>query len=204
MACLKDRAEPLRDAVHRHIIWRGEEARVVGPRLLGECLDARAGGEGRARFVETDVTVGADPQDLQGDATGIHDRCLVNLAGVRDPVEAPIGNPDARRIQPQWLDHLARDDRPVALRVGGVESHVLVEGEPANLGDIHAGERWNQRLIDRERRRPGRETEHEIGRRADASRNLVRNQLPARLAIRDDDYFSHGKEPLYRLLLQRR
>src|SRR5690606_35329905 len=54
----QDRAEALRDAVHGHVVQRGEEARVVAAGLLGEGFHARAGGEGRARLVEADVATG--------------------------------------------------------------------------------------------------------------------------------------------------
>ena len=84
MAGAEDRAEPLRDAVPRHVVDRVEEARVVFARLLGERLHAGQRGERRTRLVEADVAVGADPEDLQVDAARLGDRALVVLAGVLD------------------------------------------------------------------------------------------------------------------------
>ena len=84
VAGAQDRAEALGDAVPRHVVDRVEEPRVVFARLLGERLHPGQRGEGRARLVEADVAVRADPEELQVDAAGFGDRALVVVAGVLD------------------------------------------------------------------------------------------------------------------------
>ena len=128
-----------------------EEPRVVAPRLLGERLHAGQRRERRPRLVETEVAVGADPEDLHVDTARGDDRALVVRAGVLDPVERPVRDVDARRVETERLDHLAGDHRTIALGMPCREPDVLVECEPADLRDVDSfrsdlrGERAVQR-----------------------------------------------------------
>ena len=69
----EDGAETLGEAVGRHLVGGVEEPGVVGPGLRGQGLDPGPRGERGRRLVEADVPVGADPEDLQVDRTGLGD-----------------------------------------------------------------------------------------------------------------------------------
>ncbi len=61
-----------------------EILRVVMASLGGQRLDARAGGERRGLFVEPNVPIGPDPEQLEVDPAHITNLALVLLAGQRD------------------------------------------------------------------------------------------------------------------------
>ena len=126
------------------------------------------------------MPVGADAEDLQVDAAGIGDRALVVVAGVLDAVERPVGHADARRVEAERLDDLARDHRAVALGVGGVEADVLVEREAAHARDVDACEPRTAAPRTPAAGSTRREAEHGLGVRADEPRDLVGDERAGR------------------------
>jgi hypothetical protein len=128
---LEDRAEALRDDVQGHLGHGAEEPRVVLAGARGERLGPGPRRQRRARFVERQVAVRADAQDLHVDAAGRGDRGLVAAALGRQvrrvavrPVQGVVRQVDAGGEVPA-------DDGGVALRVVGREADVVVEEERA-------------------------------------------------------------------------
>ena len=77
LAGLHDAADAHGDAVHgdlAEIVLK--EAGVIGAGPLRQSLDPRARGERGGRLVETDVSIAADPEQLQVDPAGRADRVV--------------------------------------------------------------------------------------------------------------------------------
>ena len=132
MSGVEDRAHALGEAVGRDLVEVAvEEAGVVPPGLLGEHLDARAGGEGGAGLVERDVPVRAHAEQLHVHAAGLAQRLLVGGAGARD-----VRRPAVRTVHGLRGDVRARDELPldhgaVGLGVSRGQADVLVQQERA-------------------------------------------------------------------------
>src|SRR6188472_4572317 len=81
VAGLQDGADALGEAVLRDSVdIPVEEASVVPAGLTGQCFDPGTGGERRAGFVERDVPVGADAQNLKINTSRFGDGFLVRRA----------------------------------------------------------------------------------------------------------------------------
>src|SRR5450631_35970 len=165
MTCRHDRGKPLGQAVMRNRVdVVCEEARVVGPGLLGEGLDAGARGQRGAWLVEAHVPVGPDAQDLQIDPAGRGDCVFVGCARTQNVDCKPIGTADRARSKVHPLDDLVLDDVEVALGMITRKADILIEGEGLGHGErqtllvVEPGEL----VVDRQRARTGRETEHRV------------------------------------------
>lgn len=77
---VEDGADAHGDDMEGHGVLAAEEAGVVLAGAGGEGFDASAGGEGGGRFVEADVSVGADAEKLEVDASCGADFFLVASA----------------------------------------------------------------------------------------------------------------------------
>src|SRR5699024_5622009 len=93
------------------------EARVVDPRLVGQGLHPRARGQRRPRFVERDVPVGADAQDLQVDPARLGDLLLIPRRGGRQVLGGTVGTVDGCLGEVHAGRDLGVDDVAVALRM---------------------------------------------------------------------------------------
>ena len=67
------------DDMEGHRVLATEEAGVILASAGGEGFDAGAGGKGGCRFVETDVAIAADAEELEVDAPSATDFFLVAL-----------------------------------------------------------------------------------------------------------------------------
>ena len=79
-AGFQNSANPHRDRQPRHFVLAAEVAGVVADGFAGQRLQSRAAAEGRAGFVEGDMPVAADAEDLQINPAGILDLLLVEPA----------------------------------------------------------------------------------------------------------------------------
>lgn len=115
---------------------RALSARVVGARSRGEPLDAGARGQGRPGFVEAEVAVRPDPEDLHVDAAGIDDLLFVVVGPPREPCcgsggfRGPVGDVESVRGQPDDGADLAFQDAAVGLRMVDRQADVLIERKP--------------------------------------------------------------------------
>lgn len=192
--CLHDRADALCDAVCGHLVdVVVEEAGVVFACLLGECFDARARRERRARFVESDMPVGSDAQDLHVDAARRLDCRVVLRAGVLDRVEVAVRHMHERRVEPERFDDGARDDAAVRLRVARVEAGVFVEREPAHMRHVEVPllDLLREFGVGGERAGSRGEPEHAVGCACDEVRDAARVDGAGFLLGMDDDDFRH-------------
>jgi hypothetical protein len=80
----------------------------------------------------------------------------------------------------------------IRLGMGGVDPDVLVEREAAHVPDVDALDAGAQRLVDGQRRRPGREPQHDVGTAADEVDDLVGDEGARCGGVGDDDDFGHG------------
>ena len=76
----KDRANAHRDGIDGNILPLVEEPGIVINGRFGERLQAGPGREGTGWFIECNMPIGADPQDLQIDAAALLDALFVPLA----------------------------------------------------------------------------------------------------------------------------
>ena len=107
----------------RHLVEVAvEEPGVVLARLPGQRLDPGARRERRARLVERDVPVGADPEDLQVDPADRGDRLLVGRAGRHEVVGQPVGTLHGAGGEVDAGRDLLLDDVAVALGVVGARA----------------------------------------------------------------------------------
>ena len=192
MPRLQDRAEPLRQAVPRHVVGRVEEARVVGAGLLGERLDPGARRERRAGLVEPDVPGAADAEHLQVDAARRGDVALVALPRALGRPAVVARHAHERRVEPERFDDLAGDDGAVALRVPGRQADVLVEGEAAHPPQVErARGSFSDRLPHRKRGGSGGESQHGIRLAGDQARDELGGELAALRRIADEHHLGH-------------
>src|SRR3954451_5442056 len=94
----------------------------------------------RRRLVETDVTVRADPEYLQVDATGSGDRALVAGAFLIDVRSGPVEEVDEMPGDVHAAEQVRLHVGAVAAGVIRREAEELVEIERARLGQIDFAE----------------------------------------------------------------
>jgi hypothetical protein len=164
--------------------------RVWRVRVLMRVREAR----GRTRFIEGDVAVGADAQDLQVHPTGGADGVLVALAGGGNVGRQAVGALDGPGLEVHPRGELLVDDVGVPLRVSGVETDVLVEGERPGFGegDLPGVMACGEVVVDRQRGGAGREAEDGIRGAVDQCGHGVRGELTGGVGVREDDDFHGG------------
>src|SRR5690606_6072599 len=111
-----------------------EVARVVLARLAGQRGDVRARAEGRAWFVERDVPVRPNAEDLQVDSARGSDHLLVRGARRLEILGEPVRAMHPLGVEIHARDELTVDDVAVALGMLSWQADVLVEQEGARRG----------------------------------------------------------------------
>ena len=125
-ARIHDGAESHRDGLVGLRFYLAKKTCVIGQCFRGQYLNARARSERGARFVERQVSIGTDTKNLQVDASGLLDAPFVpGASGVE------IGSHPVRYMNPVGVDayvieKMLPHEIPVALRVFGRQTHVLV------------------------------------------------------------------------------
>src|SRR5215212_10522605 len=138
VAGLEDGPDALGQAVWRYRIHVAtEESSVVPAGLAGQGLDPRSGGERGAGFVECDMPVGADPQNLEVNAAGLRNGPFVHLARSHQVRGQSVGPRHLRRIDIDLVNELVSDDAEVPLRMVLRQADVLVEHERSRLRERH-------------------------------------------------------------------
>src|SRR5829696_1994369 len=138
VAGLEDGPDALGQAVWRYRIHVAtEESSVVPAGLAGPGLDPRAGDERGARFVECDMPVGADPQNLEVNAAGVRNGPFVHLARSHQVRGQSVGPRHPSRIDIDLVNELVSDDAEVPLRMVLRQADILVEHERSRLRERH-------------------------------------------------------------------
>ncbi len=104
-----------------------EETRIVLNRLLGQDLRMRPASQGAAGFVEGDVPIRADTEQLNINASGGGDGILVCLAGGCDVLGETIGDVRPRLVDVDVVEELRLHEVVIALVVLRRETEVLVQ-----------------------------------------------------------------------------
>ena len=121
-----------------HGIEGAEDFAVILQGLLGENLDPSARAEGAGRFVETDVTVAAEAEQLDVDAAGLDDAGFVGAAlGVEIGRDA-VRNMGAGDVDVDMPEKIFLHEKPVRLGVCRRQADVLVEVERRHFAEIQA------------------------------------------------------------------
>ena len=127
---------------------RREEARVVRAGAVGQALHAGPGAQRRSGFVEPEMAVRADPEDLHVDSAELRDVLLVG-GGSRRQVSSSgpgaVGHGEPIDARPTTSAHLALEDRAVGLRVARREADVLVEGDAVSSRYRDRATCWRRR-----------------------------------------------------------
>ena len=116
-----------------------------------------------SRFVEPDVTVRANPEDLQIDAAGRGDRIVVAAALLEQIGRRPVQKPDACRIDRHMLEQLGLHVGAIAVRIRGRQARELVEVEcpHSRPADAIAAAPLPQLAIEPERGATRRQAKHQ-------------------------------------------
>ena len=138
LAAIQDRAHPHADGVDRHVLDLFEEAGVVLDGRAGQRLQSCPRAQRAGRLVEANVAIGADAQDLDVNAAALLYALLVPLTerpvipgGAGGDLDVVFGNVD---VLVKVLVHEAG----VALWMIGRQTHILVEVEGRDLGEVQA------------------------------------------------------------------
>lgn len=124
------------DGMEWHGVLAAKKAGVVLPGAGGEGFDAGAGGEGGCRFVEADVAVAADAEELKVDAAGGGDFILVIAAECFGIRRHAIGDVDVCLIDVHMPKEIFVHECVVGLRMVGSDADVFVEIERGDLRPI--------------------------------------------------------------------
>ena len=128
------RREHRRDSLRYAQLWNSfqvmvEKASVGLARLLCKGCDSSARGKGGGGFVEADVAVISDTQNLQIDPASFEDPSLVGPTLRIQIFGVAIGHMNSEWIEAEGFSEIAINNRPVALRMPPLKAHILVKGE---------------------------------------------------------------------------
>jgi len=135
-ACVENGSDTHGDDMEWHRVLAPEEAGVVLAGAGGKGFDARAGGEGGCRFVEANVAVSADAEELEVDAACCADFFLVAAAeffGVRCHT---VWDMDVFAIDVHMPEEVLVHERMVGLRMVGSDADVFVQIKRGDLRPI--------------------------------------------------------------------
>lgn len=115
--------------------------------------------------LERDMPIGADPENLEIDATGSLDVGLVPLTSALDIRIGVVGRVHLIRVHPHWARECAEDDVAVALGVILGQAEVLVQRERcgARKGQAMAYHPSGQFGVHADGTRPSGESQHSLG-----------------------------------------
>ena len=128
------------------------------------------------RLIETNMPVGADPEDQQIDAAGALDRSFVT-ARFRDGIRRrPIEEIDPRGVDVHMIEEVTLHEAAIAARMRRRNTEELVQVEGGRLRKVRfpAPSEPHQLFVQQQRRSPGRESEHDGRLRAERIRHARR------------------------------
>ena len=184
---IHDRANTHRDDMPRDIFGARKKTGIVLPRARRECLDACTRSQRRAGFVEPNVAVAADAEDLQIDSAAVTDALLVISTMGGDIVDIAV-----RNVYVAWVDinvpkQLIVHEGMVGLRVIDRQPDVFVEieGPYPTPVEIHP----DQLPVETQRRTASRQAEDGIGFALNQRSNGTRSDFGRLIRGRLDDQF---------------
>ena len=181
-----------------HGFLAAEEAGVVLAGAGGECFDAGAGGEGGGGFVETDMAVGADAEELEVDASCGADSFFVASAEFFGIGRHAIGDVDVRAIDVHMPEEVLVHERVVGLRVVGANADVFIEVEGGDVGPVEV--LLDELAVEWHGGSTGGEAEDGVGFCADGVGEEAGGHSGSRFGIGLDDNFHRikNKDPVRR------
>ena len=129
MAGLGNCAQPLRQHMHRHIVWGIKKAGIIFNCLRMQRFDTRPRCQRGPWFIETNVSVGANAQQLDIHSPGLLDRLIIGASCITGIVSATIRAVHLVVVEIHMLGKLPANGSIVALLVITGQSHVLVKEE---------------------------------------------------------------------------
>ena len=155
------------DGLGRHFfnLATEEEASVVLDGLLGEHLRVGAASEGATWFVEGDVAVGTDAEELDVDTTSGGDGVFISLAGGGDVGGETVRNVGLGLVDIDVIKELGLHEVVVALVVFGSETEIFVEVEALAIleGDFASLVGFSEQLVHLHRGGAGGQAEDGFG-----------------------------------------
>ena len=164
-AGIEDGADTHGEGMLRHGVEGAENGAVVAERLLGENFDPSAGAERTGGFVEADVAVAAETEQLDIDAAGVEDTLFVTAAFGVEIGRGAVGHVRAGWVDVDVAEKIFPHEIPVGLVVRAGETDVFVEVERGDAAEIEAlvAVEPDEFLIEAERGAPGGEAEDGVG-----------------------------------------
>ena len=124
------------DGVAGHVVPGGEEAGVGVDGALVQHFLVGAVVQGVAGLVEAQVAVGADAQHLDGDVGLVQDG--VELLQVGLHVAGALGHIGVGLVDVDVVEEVVVHEVAVALVMGGLQAHVLVQVHAVDAGEVQA------------------------------------------------------------------
>src|SRR5699024_4993243 len=121
-------------------------------------------GEGGAGFVESNVPIGADSQDLQVHAASLRNLRFVPGAGLADVAREPVGRVHRVIREVDVRGEFGSDHVRVRLRVVAGKPHIFIEGERLRASEAHLTRliAADQLRVEGKRRGTGGQSENRI------------------------------------------
>lgn len=135
-AGVEDGSDAHGDDMEWHRVLAAEEAGVVLAGAGGEGFDAGAGGEGGCRFVEANVAICADAEELEVDAACCADFFLVAAAEFFGVRRHTVWDMNVCRIDVHMPKEILMHEGLVGLRMVGSNADVFVQIERGDLRPI--------------------------------------------------------------------
>ena len=166
LAGVKDRAQAHRDGLRGHVLLAKEIAGRVAPRDRVERAHPGAAIGQAKRFVEADVPVAADAQQLNVDAAGLANLLLVPAAMLLQLVRRsqPVGNENVLVFDVDPLEQVLVHPAAITLQPLAAQAQVFVEIEGHDAREIEPFVLVHPRqlAIDAHRRAARRQPEHRL------------------------------------------
>ena len=126
-----------------------------------------------ARLVESDVSVGADAQELKVDAARRFDFGFIAGAFGVEIIGCAVEKVDLRRVQTHRREQMLVHEPSEASRMGRADAGELIEIERPHAPEIHLSEAMHpaQLRIGRHWTLPRRQSQHQVGLLANSRRN---------------------------------
>ena len=188
-------ADAHRERVLRHRVEGTEDGAIIAECLFGEDLDPRARTQRAGGFVETDVAVAAEAEELDVDPAGVENALFVTAAlGVKIGRRA-VGHVGALWVDVDVAEEIFPHEIPVGLVVRAGEADILVEVKGRHAAEIEpfVAVETDEFLIEAERGAAGGEAEDGVGFFADDAGDDLGTEDAADFGAVADENF-HGGE----------
>ena len=164
-ARVEDGADAHGESVLRHVFEGAENGTVILEGLLGEDFYPRAGAQRAGGFVEADVTIAPQTEQLDINATRIEDALFVTAAFDMHVLRRAIGDVGVLLINVDMLEKMLPHEPVVGLIMGGRQTDIFVEVEgchPTEVQILLAVE-TDQFPVEHQRGATRGEAEHGVG-----------------------------------------